>query len=219
MGTSLIPSLGASGLYTVSEPFNTVIEATNTYECMAVRYLAELINLGIDPYSKYYEPQSVSSSNYQADLTAGNVAIVSLMDSGGEYFYIPSTYITAYPNSNGIPYTPMILGIDLGALPNYQDLSSLKTKLISVILANLGITTTITEIAVGKTQNLDQSDHNALQAARTANITDDTTDLAKYLACQAQLTSTQQQLTALQNYVATTIPPPAPSPPAPPPSP
>jgi hypothetical protein len=219
MTTSLVPPLGATGTFTVSAPFTAIVSASTTYECMATRYLAELIKLGIDPFAKFYQQAGITPvdvSVYQADLAAGNVAIVALKDSADSYVYVPSTFITGYPNPGGIPYTPLILGIDIGAIPDVQDLSSLKTQIINLVNGTLGITTTVQEIQIGKTQNLSQNDHNALQAARQANITNSTTDRAKYLQTLSQLVALQSQYTQLANYVKANLPPPPPAP-APPP--
>ncbi len=222
MTASLIPPLGASGTFSVAAPFTAVVSPTTSYECMAVRYLADFIKIGIDPFAKFYQQAGitpVSLSNYQADLAQLDTAIVSLKDTSDNWVYVPSTYITGYPNPGGIPYTPLILGIDIGPIPDYQDLSSLKTSIASLVEGVLGLTSvSVQEIKIGNTQNLSQSDHNALQAARAANITDSSTDRAKYLATLAQLVQLQGQYAQLATWVKANLPP-APPPPSPSPSP
>jgi hypothetical protein len=202
---SLIPPLGATGLYKLATPYNNLIDANTSYECMATRYLSDIIKLGIDPYSRYYQGYGVDQSTYNTDLSSGIVAIVSLKDSSGNWYYVPSSYVTSYPNQGGISYTSMILGVPLGAIPDYLDLSSLKSKIESIVHDNLGITVVVQEAKVSKSKKITQSDHNSLEAARVANITDNKTDYAKYLEVKAQLAACQVQLAALQQWVAAHI--------------
>lgn len=196
----LIPELNASGVYTLLAPFNTALIANLAYTCIAVRKLVDVVALGIDPKAKYYDPYNIDAVRYNNDLAAG-VCIVSLQSSGGDVVYVPSSYIKSFPKGGGIPYTPLILGVSLGAVPDTLDLSYLHTQITTVVFDTMGITPEIKTVAVGNTEQLDVDVHRAREAARVLNVTNNKTDRAKLLELQARYDSLQQKYNLLAEHV------------------
>ena len=197
---ALIPPVGTSGIYKLAAPFNTLLQANMSYRCDAIRRIADFLEVGLDPFEEFYEPRGLTKAAYDLDLQ-NQVCIVSLVSTGGHWVYVPSTYISSYPDINGVPYTVMVLGLDLGAIPNYRDLTGLKQAIANLTRDTIGIMPTVKEVAISAVQKLSQSDHDALENARTIAITNSQTDRSKLFAAQSELATLRQQYTALETYV------------------
>ncbi len=203
---ALIPPVGTAGIYKLAEPFQSKLQPNMSYRCDAVRRISDFLEIGIDPYQEFYLANAISKETYDQDVV-NQVCIVSLVSSGNHWLYVPSTYILAYPDLNGIPYTVMVLGLELGAIPGYKDLSALKQALANLTRDTIGVLPAVKEVAISATSKLSQADHDALEAARQQNITNTQTDRAKYLALQAQFAALQQQYNELEAFVRNNMTP------------
>ncbi len=206
---NLIPALGTRGLYTLAAPFDTKVLPAVPYTCVAVRKLEDITALGGDPKALYYDANGIDASRYQEDLNAG-VAIVSLQAAEGSWIYVPSSFITVMPDQGGIPYRSIVLAVPLGAVPDALDLAYIKTQIADLVRENLGITVELKEVAVSPPGNLSQAEHDTLEAARQVNITNRTTERAKYLKAQTDLAAAQQRIQELEAYIIGTAEEPAP---------
>lgn len=207
MSISLVPPIGAAGTYVLKAPFQSDIVADQIYTCVAIRRLGEFRLLGIDPFTQYYEPKEITASQYELDVTQGDVCIVSLQSPSGQLAFVPSTYIESYPNPNGHRYTPVILAVDIGSIPDVLQLSAMRTAVADIVKTYLGINSvSITSIAVGESKMVSQQDHNALEAARLGRVTVTKTmytQIQELQALNASLTARNQEL---ENYVLTHTP-------------
>lgn len=204
--SNFIPTIGVSGLYSLLAPFTTDLLPEVAYTCIAVRRLSDIVAVGGEPFTDYYEPKSISEEDYAADVAAG-VCIVSLQASDENIVYVPSSYITGLPNIGGVPYTTLALGIKLGPLPDSLNLSLLKNKLSDVVFEYIGITPEIETIAISLPTLLDRVDAATLEAARTAAITAIKTDYTKYLEEKALRESAILKIAALEEYIRDNLPP------------
>ena len=150
---SLTPPIGASGIFKLSPPFQSALQANVSYSCQAVRRMSDILKLGIDPFAVYYAPQNLARAVYEADL-AKDEAIVSLRSNGGHWVYVPTSYITSYPNMGGIPYRSLVLAINIGPVPDYLDLSPVKAKIRSVVQEMVGVSSEVQSVAISETKNL-----------------------------------------------------------------
>lgn len=195
------PPVGATGLYTLSGPWATDLIPNLSYECKAIRRLADFVHLGIDPYTTFYKPKQIPETTYQTDFQ-NNVCIVTLVSTTGQWLYVPTSYITGFPNMNGIPYTAVVLAAPIGAVPNYLDLTPVKSKIAAVIQDYLGLVgVQVQSVVVSPQKNLVQADHNAIEAARQANIRTTQTDYAKYLQEKARADALAQRNAELEAYI------------------
>jgi len=202
---SLTPPVGASGLFRLASPFEQDLIPGVNYTCIAVRKFADIQKLGIDPYATFYVPNGLAESIYVTDVANGE-CIVTLRSNGGAFLYVPTSYILSYPNMGGIPYTAIVLGVSLGAIPNYVDLTAVKVAIANVVHDMFGVTPQIQQAAISETKNMSIADANAIESARLAEITNNQTDRAMYLAAQAQLTAALAKIQELESYIATTLP-------------
>lgn len=202
---SLTPPVSASGLFQLAPPFEQELIPGVNYTCIAVRKFADIQKLGIDPYSTYYVPNGLTESIYEEDVVAGE-CIVTLRSNGGAFLYVPTSYILSYPNQGGIPYTAIVLGVDLGPIPNYVDLTAIKMAISNLVHDTFGVTPQIQQAAISETKNMSIADANAIEAARLSEINTNQTDRAKYLASQAQLSAALAKIQELESYIASTLP-------------
>ncbi len=203
---SLTPPIGASGIFKLGGPFQNLLVAGVSYTCDAVRKMADIIKLGIDPHAQFYAPYGLARSVYENDLRNGE-CIVSLRSNGNHWVYVPTSYLLSYPNANGIPYTALVLAINIGAVPNYLDLSQVKQRITDVVRETIGVNSQVQQVAISPTKNLPQTDHNAIEAARVSNVTSTQTDRAKYLEMKAQRDAMVARLAQLESYIAANMPP------------
>lgn len=202
----LVPPLGASGVYTLRAPFQNKLQANTSYRCDAIRRINDFIELGVDPYEEVYQPEGISRSVYDNDA-AKNVAIVSLVSQNNHWIYVPSTYISSYPNVNGIPYVSLVLGVSLGAIPHYMDMTGLSNAIKNLVRDTIGVVPQITQVAVSDVTNLSQRDHDSLETNRQQAIINTQTDRAQAIALRAENATLRQQLNDLQAYIRDRLPP------------
>jgi hypothetical protein len=201
MASILKPNIGASGIWTLNTPFNSQLQANVSYTCVAVRLLSDIIAAGGDPYSTYYKPNQLTQADYQSDVQAG-ASIVSLQASGGQWVYLPNTYITQFPSPNNVPYTSIVLGVPLGPLPDSLDLTYVKSQVALAVQDAIGVQSpAVTSLAVSPQTQISPAEHTALTAARTALISTAGTPTAQVLALQAKYNSLQQQYSSLVTWI------------------
>lgn len=206
MALALIPPIGTAGVYTLAAPFTTQLQAQTSYKCDAIRRFADLIEVGIEPFEEYYQPLGLTQAQYQVDL-ANNVCMVSLVSNTGHWVYVPSSFIQSYPDIGGVPYVVTVLGLELGALPTYMDLTGLKVALAQLCRDTIGKQPDVKEAVISAVEKLSQSDHDTLENARVLAINNSQTDRARYLAAQAELATLRQQYTALEAWVKQNVQP------------
>jgi len=179
----LTPPLNATGRFTVSTPFDTVVFETVAYQAVALRRFDDIVELGEDVYTKYYKPFGLSENVFRQDSRA-NVVIVSLMNPSGEITYVPDSYILRYPNQGDVKYNHVVLSVSLGILPDFLDLSFIKQQLASVASDTIGVVGAVKEHVAGTVGTVTPEQHELMEVARIARITNRKTDRAKALVAQ-----------------------------------
>jgi hypothetical protein len=155
---------------------------------------------GEDPETDYYLKNNLASA-YLTDLQ-NNVAILSLQGEGrSDVFYIPSSYVTKYPDIGGVPYRVMALGINLGAIPDSLNLSNVITKLEADIKELVGIDAVAKPMVISPTTLLTTTDAATLEAARQANIGTAITDYTRYVQTRDQLVTALDKIHSLELYI------------------
>lgn len=196
----MLPPIGTSGIYKLGGPFGTLLQVNMAYRCEAQRRIADLVEAGIEPYEEFYQKYNLSREQYNLDLL-NQVSVVSLVSEAGHWVFVPSSYILAYPDINGVAYRVMVLALEIGSIPNYRDLSGLKSVLQEVCRDTLGVVPQIKEVAISAEQKLSQADHETLEANRLSNVTNTQTYRARYLQTQQDFQILQARYLELQQYV------------------
>lgn len=196
----LIPPIGSKGIFTLRAPFNNDLLENVVYSCESVRRLSDIIEDGDDPFELYYNPKGLTEEEYNIDLVA-NVPIVSLRTGQNRWVRVPATYVESYANSGGVPYTVLGLGLNLGPMPNSQDLSSLIQKIKDLVRDNIGVVPEVKTLAISEQQQISHQDHESLLAVRQALITDSTTDRAKLIEAIASRDALAARNQVLEQYI------------------
>lgn len=202
---NLIPPIGASGLYKLVAPFNTMINTNISYTCMAVRKLSDIIAMGKDPFKTYYEPYSLTETQYQNDLNSG-VCMVSLQSSSGVWAYVPSSFIESYPQVNGVPYTSVALMVHLGALPDNLNLSYLVNTVKDVVTSVLGVVPEVQSVITSPTSMISQDNHIAAETARQQQIESNTTTYSAAQKSTDENAQLRARITQLEAYILENMP-------------
>lgn len=215
MTTALVPMtppLNAKGVYTVNAPF--ALAPNTLYSCKAIRSYQDLQAAGVDVYSLYYEPNSLTQSDYQSDFAAG-ANIITLMSDTSVTVRVPDTYIAAFPSMNNVPYAEVIMSLSLGPLPAAINLDFVSQQLADVASNTIGVTPTVSVFLQPVTGVMTQEQSSAAETARQAAITNRTTTYAQLLAAQSALASLQAKYTTLSSLAVSKgilTPSPAPTP-------
>lgn len=203
---NLIPPIGASGLYRLAQPYASQINLNISYTTMAVRKISDITALGKDPFVAFYEPYGLTEQQYEQDANSG-VCIVSLQSNSGVWVYVPSSFIEAYPEVNGVPYISVALMVHLGALPDSLNLSYVRNTVRDTVMATLGITPDVQTVVTSAKTLIGQDNHMAAENARQANISSNTTDYSNALKYQDDNTALRSRITQLEAYILENMPP------------
>lgn len=196
------PPLNTVGRYTLAPPWSTA--STVIYTCEAIRSFDDIGKLGKDVYKTYYEPMGVveganiNGSPFSfATEKAKDPFIITLIGNDNSVIYIPDTFILSYPQSGEYKYSHMVLSISLGALPDYLDLSVVKTAVMNAAAQTSGITPVVTEHKIPARDNPTTSQHDLLEATRLAAISTLETDAAKVLRLEQEKILLNQKINSL----------------------
>lgn len=196
---TIIPQIGTVGTYTFKAPFDTRIPV-GALTCTSVRTPGDVLNQGRDPYTHYYVPYDLTKDQYEADLLAG-VLFIGLLSAKGDFYVVPTTYITSFPPLSGIPYSTVALAVNLGALPEDLDIDHVRQAVARTIKDALGVDPEIQTGKLSVTAYLEEADHLRLEAARQALVTDQQTDRAKYLDLSERFNALQEKYNYLVAYI------------------
>lgn len=202
---NLIPPIGASGLYKLIAPYNTMINTNISYTCMAVRKLSDIIAMGKDPFKTYYEPYGLTDTQYQNDLNSG-VCIVSLQSNSGVWGYVPSSFIESYPQVNGVSYTSLALMVHLGALPDSLNLSYLTNTVKDIVTSVLGVQPEVQTVATSPSSMISQDNHIAAETARQQQVASNTTTYAASQKNSDENAQLRARITQLEAYILENMP-------------
>lgn len=191
--------LNVSGLFTLSAPFDTMLTENVIYKCISVRTLQDYFVSGDDPKKEFYTANSISDK-FEEDLS-NSICIVTLQSQAGLVVRVPSSYINTYPDLNGVLYTGLMLGVDLGALPNSFDLSHLIYKIENIVKEIIGISGEVHVVATNETTVVGFDDSAQLELARKNMITETETDYTKFVKATNELNSLRQKNSNLENYI------------------
>lgn len=198
---NLIPQLGATGIYTLIDPFDAQIRSGVTYTCVGVRRLTDFVTIGRDPKTLYYDANELDESIWERDSNDPETCIISLTSKSGQWIYVPSSFIASYPDIGGVPYTVRVLGINLGAIPDTLDLSNLLTNVQNLVKDTIGVDSVAKTVAASDTKIISKEDSDAIESARQDLITINQTDRARVLELETLVQTQKDQIEALQDYI------------------
>ena len=202
----VVAYVGMSGRLEVKEPYTFVLDRDTEYTCVAVTSIAGMIANGEDPWLTVYEPNGATEALYEEDLL-NNRVIVTIQSGFAEVFTVPNSALLNLPMDNGIRYYSQMLGVDLGPLPETIDLSILKSDIIDLIKARIGVESTIYENVTGAALIISHDNHRGIEAARQALRGNNQSNLMKIAELTEQLLKANTLRAKLEDYIAETLSP------------
>lgn len=197
----VIPAVGTSGLFELSEPFDTLLIANTNYTCKSVRSLSEMNANNEDPLASIYRELGLTEDHYTADLRV-DMRIVSLQAGNGHWVHVPVKYIKKYPDTNGVPYTTMGIAIELAAVPVGTSMDSLVTEIQDLIRGYLGVASAVRVVPTSYTRIVPDDEHRTIQQKRKADgVLQGQTLWQRYRTLQGQYDKLQQHNVALEKYI------------------
>jgi hypothetical protein len=200
MSDQLILDIGASGVFRLKAPYDALIPPQTVYTVKANRRLSEIIASGVDPFEKYYDTVGISNTNYLLDLKQ-DITIVSMTSSIGQWVHVPANCILSYPDTNGVLYTAIMLGISIGSLPDATSLLPLKTSITNLVKDTLGVECSIKEIAVSPPTLISHEIHENLETTRSVLVTVNRSDRALLTKATTDLAAARAKIVELENYI------------------
>ena len=203
--SNILPVIGASGVYPLAAPFNTLLSAFDIYTCQSIRRLTDIISDSNDPYDLYYAPLNIPMDIYNIDLQ-NNICILGLQSGNGHWVHVPNSYLLGYPLVNGVKYTSLVLNVALGPLPDNEPLELVKSLINNLILDHLGVRSITKEAAVSNTSVIQHTMHDVFVAKRIANgKVINKTDSQKLRELQANVVAYTTKIADLENYIKTRL--------------
>jgi len=159
----IIPPINAKGKFTLSSPFNSIINPLEEYTVVGIRSLEELA--ASDPLTIIYKAVGLTDIEYEDDRY-NNVPIVVLLSTAEEYIYVPATKVITMPVLTGKQHQEKTLAIPLGLLPDDLDLSLLQIYIHDTIYDVIGVDTNAEVLETSSKVLLDDIESKQLQQLR-----------------------------------------------------
>lgn len=191
---SAVPQIGTTGVFSLIAPFTI---STVDYTVTSITVISTLIELGINVFNTYYSPNNLSNNIYQTDL-ANNVTIVTLESPDGPTVSVPSSYISGMPVEQAVPYSRLVVSLDLGLLPDILNLSNLLSDLQTIANNYVGVNSTPALHKIYTGTSYSQSEYTTLEAQRLLNVQKYISFYTAKLDADAQLANARTQITMLE---------------------
>ena len=205
----VLPALNSSGFFSLRAPLDKVIMINEQYTCIGIRDLSDYIANNEDPQTTIYTPLGILD-DYPVDL-AINMFIVSLQNAIGHRIQIPAKYIITYPQTNGVVYRAVMLGVSLPSLPVNNDLSGLIAEITTAVTDILGVVPVIKLVETSRPVLVQPDEVALLESQRALLQNSSGTDRTKYYSLVNSYNSAILKITALEKYIKTKIFPTLPS--------
>lgn len=166
----LTPFVGDTGQFITSEPFDKIVLKEQTYTCIAIKSLADIVAFNQRPFEDYWEPYGISRSTYD-EHAYNKVNIIVLKEATGKIISIPNSYIKSIPFAGGVEYANMVLGVDLGVIGVNTDFSLLTKDIEAIVKKHIGLNSVnIKPIRVTSSIRKTEEEDNRIRKARNNHI-------------------------------------------------
>jgi len=200
MATPNTPTYLATGSYVLTSPFT--IDNQLSYTCKAIRSFEELAEQERDVFALVYSPVGLTKADMANDQAAGASIITLYHAESDDFIYVPDTYIAQFPTADNVPYSRIVLALEVGPLPDTLDLTLLTDAVIADAGAVIGVTPTATLVRIPTQGIVSQADHEAMEAIRAAAVTRNQAD---YVRLSDALIKIDELTAANQRFVTMLI--------------
>lgn len=198
---SPIPKIGTEGKYVLKAPFDTLVNASVSYKCIAIRRFKDIRASGDDVFRKYYFVHDLSNDVYTRD-DLNNEVIVSLVSDFTSTIYVPSSYIESFPLADTIPYHRVVISCDIGMIADDMNLAALEQNVGNIVSDTIGVTPTVNIHLAPYEGSVDSSAHEAIQNTRNATIKLRSTDYVRVKELETENQKLMAQVAALKKALS-----------------
>jgi len=202
MEQSILPVLGSQGTYELLPPFDTKITPEEIYTCKAIRSISEYISYNQDAKKEVYDYYGLSDEDFEEDVK-NDIQIISLQNDDGVWLYVPSRFISKYPDANGIPYKQIAIVTKLPALKSDRDLSFLITDIDNLVKDSLGVSSNVSIVELSRTISVVKELSIQMEAERSLLTSGKSTDRSRYISLKNELESLLERIKKLEEYIKT----------------
>jgi hypothetical protein len=200
--TEITPYVGMTGLYSLKQPYTTLIDSTIEYTCISVINISGFIAQGGDPLKDIYLANGDTEDNYNTDAAA-NRCIVILQSGKGNLVTVPNSALNKLPNADGINYSSIMLGVTLSIIPDYLDLTPIKDQIKDLIFKNLGVRSNVVSTIMGGSITIAHAKHDLIENARLVNVSNSKNPLIDNEDLKIQNQALLEKVQLLENYIKT----------------
>lgn len=191
----MTPIMHARGKWELLDPWKVDLVADASYVCIAIDSFQKVLAEGIDIFEAYYKPKELDQSKYDLDRVNATSLVTLHSDDHGEII-VPTTYIKSAPTSVSTGFNRLVMGLDVGVLPDSIDLSYTVEEVKALFSSLTGLTDVeVTMYTAPITGTLTPEQAASFEANRLAAIEKRSTFYATNEKLQAQLT----EVTAIKN--------------------
>jgi hypothetical protein len=182
MATSVL--IYARGKFEVQAPFALVADVS--YTATAIRSFREVQAAGIDIFANYYAPMGLDQATYDSDRVNAT-SLVTLQADEHPTVIIPTTYILSAPTTVGEGFSRMVIGVDIGILPDGLDLTYVTAEIVALVSDLTGLQSDVQQFTAPITGLLTPEQAESFEQNRIAAIRGRTTHYAQNQTLQDQL--------------------------------
>lgn len=166
----ITPRIYAEGRYELASPWAAVMPPSTVFVCEAIRSFPEIEQDGTDVYETFYQDFGLDLATFQSDVKEDACIITLVSQDRQHIIFVPDTYILYAPTGENVKCDQIVLSVNLGVLPAYKDLTSVKAALETKLTEILGVTETFEENRIPTVKTISQTDNDIAEAARDALI-------------------------------------------------
>jgi hypothetical protein len=188
------------GHFKAKAPFEDIVNENKVYTITSIRSLVDMRDSNENPKENIYIVNGLSESDYLNDLK-NDVKTLVLIDDGGNYAYIPETYILSVPKVNGVLYQEKILIADMGALKTSYDLFNIISDVKDLIKSYTGVTPGVAVKSKSAETVLTYDESETLETQRDLEKGVGLNYKLKYEEALQRETKYKEQIAALECYI------------------
>lgn len=204
--SEIVPYIGMTGLYALKAPYTSLIDESIEYTCIAVNTISSMLSDGLNPLADIYLANGDTQGNYDLD-EENNRTIITLQSGVGGVIVIPNSALMLLPNSDGINYTSVVLGVSLSVIPDTLDLTDLKQNIGDLVFNKLGVRNTVFSTVMGGSIVVNHTRHAAIEAARLSNISSGSNALLNNIILQQTNADLVLKIQKLELFIKTRLNP------------
>lgn len=192
-----LPAMYAQGPWKLSAPFDALMTPDTTYTNIAQRSFQQIRFDGHDVFELYYAPVGLTREQYDQDDKLAT-SICTLFSQDHKILEVPDTYIVTYPTGTANGYSRVVVGAEIGIVPNAMSLDYLKAELSGRLTQLVGFEVVVNLYSAPYTGVLTPQQAASFDNVRNAAIGSLTTVYARAETAEQQviqLKETNKQLT------------------------